>query len=85
VSFIFDGFPSDQDAARFAAAVKEAGLEAVGPFDSQAESDAEDPFPFQLDAPIVHVERPDDGAQDARVRRHATRLAEAFGGRFAGT
>lgn len=85
MSFIFDGFPSELDAARFASAVEEAGMEAVGPFGSQAESDAEDPFPFQLNAPIVHVERPDDGAQDDRARRQATRLAERFGGRFAGT
>lgn len=76
---IFDRFPSYSTAAMFAAAVqKRHGLSAKV-YDSQEASNKADPFPCELQPPIVLVERSDDDEEGV------INLAATFGGEFAGT
>lgn len=68
---IFDGFPSLQHAREFADHVVEIEPELKSyVYESAAEAHAQDPFPWQLNAPVVHVERPDQDDDDSieRVR-----------------
>lgn len=65
-TMIFDGFDTAEDAARFAAAVREVEPDLqTWTFDSETASDAFSVFPFLLHAPIVHVERPYSGDDNA--------------------
>lgn len=77
---LFDQFKSEKDAADFVAKVKnDYGLEGAV-YDNQEQSDAVDPFPFVLTAPIVLIPRTNPvKEQDIIV------LAEQFCGSFAGT
>lgn len=80
---IFDRFPSKEKAKAFSEQVyRKTGRKTIL-CDSQEESDAHDPFPFQLEPPIVLVERDSDtGPQfETKIERGVT----AFGGVFAGT
>lgn len=70
MSLIFDRFPSPDAAAVFMAAVHELEPELDRQvFGTVAESDAHDPFPFELTPPIVHVERIDT-ADDYTIERY---------------
>lgn len=68
---IFDRFPSIDKAREFAAAV---GGQAY----SERRDDI-DPFPFDLNPPVVYVPRRESG--ELRIQA----LATMFGGEFAGT
>lgn len=78
---IFDRFPTTESADAFA---KETGGTV---YKSQAESDAVDPFPYVLEAPIVLVPRPELGDLDREVaaEREVAASVVRFGGSFAGT
>lgn len=77
---IFDGFDTLTRAADFAAAINAGyGLE-VAILTDLNDSQTLDPFPFELTAPVVHVERSDGGTEE-RVQEAVT----GYGGRFAGT
>lgn len=78
---IFDNFPARKDAEAFAAHVKaEFGRDATV-YDSQADSNKVDVFPFRLEPPIVLVQRLDDHDGEDDVEESAVR----FKGQFAGT
>lgn len=74
---VFDGFPSLQHAREFADHVVEIepALKSYV-FESADEANAQDPFPYQLTPPIVHVERANDG-DDSTIER-----ARELGGGF---
>ena len=78
---IFDKFTSRSRAITFAEQVrKRFGREATV-CDSQEESDAIDPFPWVLAAPIVLVERDDERTLENEIET----LGEQFTGTYAGT
>ena len=63
---IFDGFPDEHDARRFIAAARKLEPELDGRmYLDAAEAHAADPFPYVLQPPIVHLERPDDCDDEA--------------------
>lgn len=78
---IFDRFPSEQQAREFVAHVETTFARKAWLFATEAEAEASDPFPFQLDGPIVHVERFEDySAEDSIIQS-----VRSFDGSFAGT
>ena len=77
-SLIFDGFRSEGDARAFIHGVGETWHLDAQLFHSAAEAMAHDPFPWQLEPPIVHVER-----AGLEVERKVAELALRFGGVFA--
>lgn len=78
---IFDSFDSMADAERFAAAIESEFKRETHVYgDIDAANDA-DPFPFQLNGPVVHVERTLDYELEDVIRPRV----RDFGGRFAGT
>lgn len=78
---IYDRFPTLWDAETFAKGVEiDHGLDCFVHSDAEA-ARAMDPFPGELVAPVVLVERPDDDELEASL----TRYAEQLGGTFAGT
>lgn len=71
MSLIFDSFPSLQHAREFADHVTEIEPQLrTWVFETAADANAHDPFPYGLAPPIVHVERPslDDDSSIERVR-----------------
>jgi hypothetical protein len=77
---IFDRFATREQALAFA---KEVGGEhdlEVRVFDNALEALEVDPFPYELNPPIVHVER-----ADPVLELELEALVVAFGGTFAGT
>lgn len=60
VSLIFDRFPSHECAEAFRVAVKEKFKLDGQIFDTVTAAQKHDPFPFQLEPPIVHIDRHDD-------------------------
>ena len=78
---IYDRFPTLAKAKQFAVNCKQRLLRRAVVCRSQEESNKIDPFPFQLDAPIVLVSRLDDLSGERAVDA----LAAHFGGTFAGT
>jgi hypothetical protein len=88
---IFDNFATRKQAEAFAAAHN------GQVFDSQEESNAVDPFPFELRAPIVLIDRPnlsgilgienEDEAvkMEQRIEADIIKDVEMYGGTFAGT
>lgn len=77
---IFDSFTYREQAEKFAKDVLDKhGLQAEV-FDSQKESNAVDPFPFVLEAPIVLVQRANPSIEDEVIK-----LAKLHTGDFAGT
>lgn len=77
---IFDSFANQQSAENFVKAVAdEYGLTAEI-FDNQEQSDAVDPFPFKLEAPIVLVQRSHHSTENGVIK-----LAKIHFGDFAGT
>ncbi len=79
MAMIFDNFPDERAAERFAEAVQERfpGKKARV-FLTVAAAIKADPFPFDLTAPIVHVTR-------GRKEKECRQLVKEFGGEFAGT
>ena len=76
---IFDRFPSKEKAEQFAADVSAAFGRQATVHDSQRDAETRDVFPWQLDPPIVMVDR-DDGTDDP-----ISEMVESYGGTFAGT
>lgn len=77
---IFDNFANRQSAENFMKAVAdEYGLTAEI-FDNQEQSNAVDPFPFELEAPIVLVQRSHPSTEEEVIK-----LAKIHFGDFAGT
>ncbi len=76
----FDRFRSVDDAHRFAAAVQRRRLEALV-CNTQAEADAVDYIPAEMDPPVVMVER----TTPARERAVERLARDRFGARFVGT
>lgn len=87
MSMIFDSFPDRDAAERFAAGVKRIHNREAVVFDTVAESDAHDVFPFDLTPPIVHVERlyPIWDEKNMEAEQAIEQLVQEFGGEFAGT
>ena len=77
---IFDRFPSRDKAEAFASAVTQRDGLSATVYDSQDESNAVDPFPFQLHPPIVLVERSLPSIEQALEK-----WVSVFGGQVAGT
>ena len=78
---IFDQFPDQEHANKFAAHVRDTLGRTSFVYDSQVESNKHDPFPFQLQPPIVLVERAATPEKESEI----TALVENFQGAFAGT
>jgi hypothetical protein len=84
MSLIFDRFPSRAAATMFVAHVQNKFGLAGQIFDDQESAMAHDPFPWVLDPPIVHIDRPDlDDATE--IEDTVAARVEFFGGTFAGT
>lgn len=77
---IFDSFPSVLKAETFADHVRMKHGLSANVYDSQEQSDDVDPFPFELVAPIVLIERTED-----KKEKEVALLVIAFDGKFAGT
>lgn len=81
MSYIYDNFPTLDAALEFKRWVDtELGLPVLW-FNSNPESDAYNPFPFELTPPILHVYRSDDPTDEFVLELHAV----GCGGRYAGT
>jgi hypothetical protein len=81
---IFHGFPERASAEAFAERVLDQYPDrSVRVYDSQDEANAADPFPWELQTPIVHVSRTED--EDKAEETAIEDLAVDFGGVFAGT
>lgn len=77
---IFDRFKDKEQAKNFAAAVSSKFKLKCHVCDSHEEANKIDVFPFELDPPIVLVERASEKTESG-----VTNLAKEFGGTFAGT
>ena len=80
MAMIFDSFPSEIHAEGFAELVRKRHDLITRVFTDEGAAYADDPFPFALVTPIVHVERTDE-----RTEAHIVKVAAACGGVFAGT
>ena len=78
---IFDRFEDRQTAEGFAEHAKSRFGRKATVHGSQAESDRIDPFPFELQPPIVLVERAGDFSLEDEIEESVN----GFGGEFAGT
>lgn len=78
---IFDGFPNRNAAEGFSQHIQAEYKRDAKVYDSQADSNAVDPFPFRLNPPIVLVERKDDYSDEEEIERSV----KNFNGSFAGT
>lgn len=81
---IFDRFPSTERATEFVAAVKDRYALDGEVYASQDESDAADPFPFELTPPIALIERPPLTAP-RKLEAEIENFVQGFDGVFAGT
>lgn len=80
MSMIFDGFKKREDAEKFVASIElRFGLTGEV-YDTEAASDAADPFPFELRPPIAHVPR-----AEVWTEKQIEQAVSDFGGKFAGT
>lgn len=84
MSLIFDRFPEMEKARQFAIAVKARFDLDCQVFDDERKAFAHDYFPWRLDAPIVHVDRPWCKDQLA-IEDAVEKSVKEFGGTFAGT
>lgn len=80
---IFDRFPNQSRAQAFADYCIDHFGRNADVFKSQQESNKVDPFPYQLTAPIVLVER--DGDEGPELEPTIEQAVTLFGGTFAGT
>ena len=78
---IFDGFPNKATAEAFAHHVEVTFGRPAQVFDTQEDSNRVDPFLFELQPPIVLVERDDDLAREQAIEC----LVENFDGEYVGT
>lgn len=78
---IFDSFPSIEAAGRFCDAVEDIHGLTTALYETESEAQAVDPFPYELHAPIVHVERHEDFDTEQTIELAVI----AYGGKFAGT
>ena len=78
---IFDSFASVKRANEFARHVERTFGRKALVFESQADSDKFDPFPFELFPPIVLVERDDHYSGEKPIEASVVQ----FGGVWAGT
>jgi len=81
MSLIFDRFPVLERAHAFAHHVETTFSHKAQVFDNQDAANENDPFPFVLDGPIVHVERFEDYSDEAAI----IATVKDFDGSFAGT
>jgi len=81
MSLIFDRFPVLERAHAFAHHVEIVFDRKAQVFDSEAAANENDPFPFVLNGPIVHVERFEDYSDEAAI----IATVKDFDGSFAGT
>lgn len=79
---IFDNFPSREKAEDFAAAVKKNYNRECWVHDTQESSNAQDPFPYRLDPPVVLVER---DYNHFTWEEEIAALVKQYGGTYAGT
>ena len=79
---IFDRFPTKEDAKAFAEKVTATYGREATVYDSQEESNKVDIFPFQLDPPIVLVER---DYENFTFESEIEMLVKDYKGIFAGT
>jgi hypothetical protein len=86
MSLIFDGFPSKEKAEAFVSNIREKfGLNGLV-FDDVETAMEHDVFPYELNVPIVHIDRPDMYRDDAlKIERRIQQSVKQFGGVFAGT
>lgn len=81
MSMIFDRFQTRDRAEAFASEIERVtGLE-TQVFDTEEEAFEHDPFPFDLNGFIVHVDRSEDYDVETAVHR----IAPEYGGVFSGT
>ena len=93
MSLIFDRFPSRDKAESFVAVIQKEFNLAGQIFDDSDSAQEHDPFPWVLDPPVVHIDRPDIKMDDIDEEiAHNIAIEEAvedrvtdFGGTFAGT
>jgi hypothetical protein len=84
VSLIFDRFPNLKQARAFATEVKKRYRLNGQVFISAYAAQEHDPFPWVLDPPIVHIERPETESA-LETESAVEHLVTKFGGTFAGT
>ena len=82
---IFDKFPSEKHAEKFANFTREVFNRETRVFLSQDESDKYDPFPCELVPPIVIVERERDVEKRGKDEKLLEALVIKFSGVFEGT
>lgn len=92
---IFDKFPNQKQAEKFAHHVATIFNLKTFLYMDQDSSDVTDVFPFHLEGPIVHVARPIHDAvfcyaykqmlSSSTIEEMIEKDVEKFGGRFAGT
>jgi hypothetical protein len=87
MSLIFDRFPNPQQARLFVAAVRTRFALDGQVFTDPDEALEHDPFPWQLDGVIVHIDRPVFPEIDAEVEVEniIEQMGADFGGTFVGT
>jgi hypothetical protein len=81
MSMIFGDFPNEAATRAFAKAANGRY------YDSYEAADADDPFPFHFELPVVHVDRIADECDgiDLAAEQAMETLAKSFGGTFIGT
>jgi hypothetical protein len=80
MSLIFDRFHSRDKAESFIAEIqKKFGLAGLV-FDDEESAFEHDPFPYSLEAPIVHIDR-----SDLEIEHTVKARVQVLGGEFAGT
>lgn len=80
MSLIYDRFPAFENAAKFARVVARDFALDVSVFTDADEARQVDPFPFELEPPVVLVSRSDEATE-----RKVTNLVAAYHGHWAGT
>jgi hypothetical protein len=88
MSLIFNGFPSEQSARNFVAAVKDRYDCDGQVFMNAEEAHAHDPFPCVQEPPVVHIDRHESGkSEDLSLESEdlIENLVADFGGTFIGT
>ncbi len=82
---IFDKFPSEKHADKFALFARDIFNRETRVFLNQDEADKYDPFPFELVPPIVIVERERDVERRGKDEKLLEVLVVKFNGVFEGT
>lgn len=87
MSLIFDKFSTLAQAESFASFVENQFGLGTQTYDNEGEAQLADPFPWRLDAPIVHVDRvyPDGTETTIEQEERIQLLVQDYDGTFAGT